>query len=271
MHTPNRPVTKSTESHPSSSNHRELIHIKKLSQKIFNRRRSLNPIEEKLFTTPRKQNEVAFNSSSTKPLRSTKIYLKSSQTIRRSNSMISQRKSYTQRIPSEKIVAKDKPIYHPYQKSYSTTNLSNLKKNLGFSQTGDFFFRPKWTDSFKAKLEKEVYTVKKEVLDDLEKKKHQKNEKNVEAYQKSLLRTGFNLFSNEALQQLNQNFIAIKKKSDTNIHSNIMFIKRVEKKEKKIIAKINRNQELAKKLLKRSGQIVHDFEFKKIKFCKVLD
>ena len=44
------------------------------------------------------QNEVAFNSSSTKPLRSTKIYLKSSQTIRRSNSMISQRKSYTQRI-----------------------------------------------------------------------------------------------------------------------------------------------------------------------------
>ena len=126
-------------------------------------------------------------------------------------------------------------------------------------------------DSFKAKLEKEVYTVKKEVLDDLEKKKHQKNEKNVEAYQKSLLRTGFNLFSNEALQQLNQNFIAIKKKSDTNIHSNIMFIKRVEKKEKKIIAKINRNQELAKKLLKRSGQIVHDFEFKKIKFCKVLD
>ena len=54
--------------------------------------------------------------------------------------MISQRKSYTQRIPSEKIVAKDKPIYHPYQKSYSTTNLSNLKKNLGFSQTGDFFF-----------------------------------------------------------------------------------------------------------------------------------
>ena len=50
-----------------------------------------------------------------------------------------------------------------------------------------------------------------------------------------------------------------------------MFIKRVEKKEKKIIAKINRNQELAKKLLKRSGQIVHDFEFKKIKFCKVLD
>ena len=143
MHTPNRPVTKSTESHPSSSNHRELIHIKKLSQKIFNRRRSLNPIEEKLFTTPRKQNEVAFNSSSTKPLRSTKIYLKSSQTIRRSNSMISQRKSYTQRIPSEKIVAKDKPIYHPYQKSYSTTNLSNLKKNLGFSQTGDFFFSSK--------------------------------------------------------------------------------------------------------------------------------
>lgn len=58
MHTPNRPVTKSTESHPSSSNHRELIHIKKLSQKIFNRRRSLNPIEEKLFTTPRKQNVV---------------------------------------------------------------------------------------------------------------------------------------------------------------------------------------------------------------------
>ena len=89
------------------------------------------------------QNEVAFNSSSTKPLRSTKIYLKSSQTIRRSNSMISQRKSYTQRIPSEKIVAKDKPIYHPYQKSYSTTNLSNLKKNLGFSQTGDFFFSSK--------------------------------------------------------------------------------------------------------------------------------
>lgn len=109
------------------------------------------------------------------------------------------------------------------------------------------------------------------MLDDLEKKKHQKNEKNVEAYQKSLLRTGFNLFSNEALQQLNQNFIVIKKKSDTNIHSNIMFIKRIEKKEKKIIAKINRNQELAKKLLKRSGQIVHDFEFKKIKFCKVLD
>ena len=109
------------------------------------------------------------------------------------------------------------------------------------------------------------------MLDDLEKKKHQKNEKNVVAYQKSLLRTGFNLFSNEALQQLNQNFIAIKKKSDTNIHSNIIFIKRVEKKEKKIIAKINRNQELAKKLLKRSGQIVHDFEFKKIKFCKVLD
>lgn len=138
MHTPKRPVAKSTESHSSSSNHPELIHIKKLNQKFFNRRRSLNPIEEKLFTTPRKQNEVAFNSSSTKPLQNKKIYLKSSQTVRRSNSMISKRKSYTQRI-----VAKDKPIYHSYQKSYSTTNLANLKKNLGFSRTGDFFFSPK--------------------------------------------------------------------------------------------------------------------------------
>ena len=139
MHAPRRPITKSVESHPPSSNQQEILHIRKLNKKFLSRRRSLNPIEEKLFTTPRKQNEVTFNSSSTKPLHSTKIYLKSNHTIRRSNSMISQRKSFTQRIPNDK----EKHIYHPYQKSYSTTNIANLKKNLGFNQTGDFFFSSK--------------------------------------------------------------------------------------------------------------------------------
>lgn len=56
-----------------------------------------------------------------------------------------------------------------------------------------------------------------------------------------------------------------------NVKSNLHFIKRVEKKEKKIYTQINRTQKIAFKLLRKCGQMVNDFDFKKIRFSKILE
>ena len=73
----------------------------------------------------------------------------------------------------------------------------------------------------------------------MEKAKLQKRSKNVKEYQQSLLNPIVSMFSIEGVKQLKSAFKEIKKTSDTNIKSNINFIRFIERKEKRIISKIS--------------------------------
>ena len=70
----------------------------------------------------------------------------------------------------------------------------------------------------------------------MEKAKLQKRSKNVKEYQQSLLNPIVSMFSIEGVKQLKSAFKEIKKTSDTNIKSNINFIRFIERKEKRIIS-----------------------------------
>ena len=105
----------------------------------------------------------------------------------------------------------------------------------------------------------------------MEKAKLQKRSKNVKEYQQSLLNPIVSMFSIEGVKQLKSAFKEIKKTSDTNIKSNINFIRFIERKEKRIISKINHNQDIFTKILKNSGHRFNSFELRKKRFIKVLN
>ena len=149
--------------------------------------------------------------------------------------------------------------------------LTNLSQQIDNNIIGRIQKQLQHKDTFKENLEKNVYKERKELLNDLEKAKLQKRSKNVKEYQQSLLNPIVSMFSIKGVKQLKSAFKEIKKTSDTNIKSNINFIRFIERKEKRIISKINHNQDIFTKILKNSGHRFNSFELRKIRFIKVLN
>ena len=89
-------------------------------------------------------------------------------------------------------------------------------------------------------------------------------------YHKYLINLGMMTFSKDSVNNLDKTFTKMRKDSKTNIHNNRIFIKRIERKEEKIIKKINKNNEKAKSILNLLKIKNRDCDMRKIKFEKVV-
>ena len=105
----------------------------------------------------------------------------------------------------------------------------------------------------------------------LRKIKRMKKDINLQQYHKSLINLGLTSFSKESVTALDKTFSKMRKDSKVNLQNNVKFLKRVELKEEKIVKKINKNNEKAKKILSLLKIRPLKDDFKKLTFTKVVN
>ena len=97
-----------------------------------------------------------------------------------------------------------------------------------------------------------------------------KKDINLQQYHKSLINLGLTSFSKESVTALDKTFSKMRKDSKVNLQNNVKFLKRVELKEERIVKKINKNNEKAKKILSLLKMRPLKDDFKKLTFTKVV-
>ena len=120
------------------------------------------------------------------------------------------------------------------------------------------------------KLKENVYKFSELFEKNLKKIKKQKEQIDLKNYHKYLINLGMMTFSKDSVNNLDKTFTKMRKDSKTNIHNNRIFIKRIERKEEKIIKKINKNNEKAKSILNLLKIKNRDCDMRKIIFEKVV-
>ena len=123
------------------------------------------------------------------------------------------------------------------------------------------------------KLLYNVYKLPSDYFEKVDKVKKSKDKLDLKSYQTSLLNTISDYFSRDGIKSLERNFIQLRNYSYQKIILNKPFIKDIEKKEKKIIKKINKvNKKCEDILLKTSEDFrkIKKLSLPKVKFHNVI-
>lgn len=164
----------------------------------------------------------------------------------------------------------------PYLKknNYSSIDLLNVNilsnKNYKNGYTSQRMSLNKLIKSNDKKLKENVYGVSDFFEKNLKKIKKQKERIDLKNYHKYLINLGMMTFSQDSVNNLDKTFTKMRKDNKTNVHNNRIFIKRIERKEEKIIKKINKNNEKAKSILGLLKIKNRDYDMREIKFEKVV-
>ena len=153
--------------------------------------------------------------------------------------------------------------------SNKKTKSTSFKTNWNFYSFNKQRF-PIFIDAFKKHLHDNIYKMNDDLLSNLNKVKKLKRSCSVEDYQHHLLLNSKHILSKHSFDDILKSFYQIRKINRTENVNYISCIKKLEKKEQKIINKFIKHEDHSIELLQQFGHKVNGFEYQKIKFRKVI-